>query len=272
MSKHQGFLRGKTALVTGSAQGIGLAIAQRLAQEGAAIVLHGLATAEQAAEADRLVREAGAADVLFLDHNLSSTSAIDDMMDRALAWRGGLDIAVNNAGIQHTAPIVDMPAERWDAIIAVNLSSCFHVMRRALPGMLERGYGRIVNIASVHGLVASAQKSPYVAAKFGLVGLTRVAALECAAVGSRASGGITANCIAPGWTETALIEPQILARAQQVGGDRDAGVRELLREKQPSQRMSAPSEIGEVAAMLCQPWAHNMNGITIPVDGGWTAQ
>jgi 3-hydroxybutyrate dehydrogenase len=265
-------LKGRTALVTGSAQGIGLAIAIRLAQGGARIVLHDLAKPEQARAAIDAVRTAGAPEAAFLSHDLRSVPAIEALMKEAIAWSGGVDIVVNNAGIQFTASIPDMPPERWDAIIAVNLSSAFHTMRLALPGMLERGFGRIVNIASVHGLVASAQKAPYVAAKFGLVGMTRVAALEVAAAGSRDSGGVTANCIAPGWTETALIQPQIMARAEAHGGDREAGVRELLREKQPSLRMSQPSEIGEIAAMLCQTWAHNINGATIPVDGGWTAQ
>lgn len=266
------FLQGKTALVTGSVQGIGLAIAESLARRGAAIVLHGLADAAQAAAAGQSIRAAGAPDVLFLDQDLSDPRAVDQLMHRALAWRGGLDVVVNNAGIQHTAPLVDMPPERWDAILAINLSAAFHTMRRALPGMLQRGYGRIVNVASVHGLVASIHKAPYVAAKFGLVGLTRVAALECAAAGTRDSGGVTANCIAPGWTETAIIEPQIAARAAHFGGDRVAAVQELLREKQPSLRTSHPAEIGELAAMLCHTWAHNLNGVTIPVDGGWTAQ
>ncbi len=266
------FLRGRTALVTGSVQGIGLAIAERLAQAGAAIVLHGLASAAQAAEAAAALRAAGAADVLFLDHDLRDPAPIALLMDQALGWHGGLDVVVNNAGIQHTAPLVDMPPDRWDAILAINLSAAFHTMRRALPGMLERGYGRIVNVASVHGLVASMHKAPYVAAKFGLVGLTRVAALECAAAGTRDGGGVTANCIAPGWTETAIIEPQVAARAAQFGGDRKVAAQDLLREKQPSLRMSRPSEIGEIAAMLCQTWAHNITGITLPVDGGWTAQ
>ena len=266
------FLSGKTALVTGSVQGIGLAIATRLAQAGAAIVLHGLATPAQVAEAETSLRQSGAADVMFSDVDVRDIPALDMLMRKAIAWRNGIDVLVNNAGIQHTASVIDMPTERWDAIIAINLSAAFHTMQRALPGMIAKGYGRVVNIASVHGLVASVNKAPYVASKFGLVGLTKVAALECAAHGSRASGGVTVNCIAPGWTETALIEPQIVARAQAAGGDRDAGVRELLREKQPSQRMSMPSEIGEIAAMLCQPWAHNITGITLPVDGGWTSQ
>lgn len=266
------FLEGRTALVTGSVQGIGLAVAEKLASAGAAVVLHGLATPAQADTAAAALRDAGAPDVLFTGHDLRDTRAIDALMDGALAWRGGIDIVVNNAGIQHTAPIAEMPAERWDAIVAVNLSAAFHVMRRALPGMLARGHGRIVNIASVHGLVASVNKAPYVAAKFGLVGLTRVAALESAAAGTRDGGGVTANCIAPGWTETTLIEPQITARAALHGGDRDAGIAELLREKQPSLRMSRAAEIGDVALMLCRPWAHNINGITLPVDGGWTAQ
>jgi len=265
-------LQGRTALVTGSLQGIGLAIAERLARDGVAVVLHGLADADQTATAEAAVRAAGAADVMSTHHDLSDVAAIDALMGAANGWRGGLDILVNNAGIQFTASIIDMPPQRWESILAVNLSAAFHTMRRALPGMLERGYGRVVNIASVHGMVASVNKAPYVAAKFGLVGLTRVAALECAAAGSRDSGGVTANCIAPGWTETAIIEPQIMARTENVGGDRALAISELLAEKQPSRRMSKPSEIAEVAGMLCQHWAHNITGTTVPVDGGWTAQ
>ena len=145
-------------------------------------------------------------------------------------------------------------------------------MKAALPGMAERGYGRVVNIASVHGLVASINKAPYVAAKFGLVGLSKVAALEFASVGSRPQGGVTVNWICPGWTETSILEPQIMARAAAFGGDREAAVRDLVREKQPTQRMSAPKEIGQLTAWLCHPIAHNITGTVIPVEGGWTSQ
>jgi len=165
-----------------------------------------------------------------------------------------------------------MPRETWDAILAVNLSAAFHIMQAALPVMAARGFGRVINIASVHGLVASKDKAPYVAAKFGLVGLSRVAALEYADQGSRDTGGVTVNCICPGWTETAIIEPQVAARAAQMGGDREAGIADLLSEKQPSKRLSDPSEIGALALWLCAPVAHNVTGTAIPVDGGWTAQ
>lgn len=266
------YLEGQIALVTGSIQGIGLAIAERLAKAGASLIVHGLANEEQKQAAIDTVKAAGSPEVIAFTHNLSDPVACQQLIADAIAWKGRVDILVNNAGIQHTAALHEMPAEKWQAIIAINLSSAFYTMHGALPGMRERGYGRIVNIASVHGLIASANKAPYVASKFGLIGMSRVAALENADIGSAETGGITINCIAPGWTETVLIEPQIMARAAAAGGDRAAGVRALLSEKQPSLRMSAPSEIGEVTAMLCQKWAHNMNGITIPVDGGWTAQ
>ncbi len=191
----------------------------------------------------------------------------------AAALAGGpVDILVNNAGIQHTASFEDMPRARWDDIIAINLSACFDTMRLALPRMAANGYGRVVNIASVHALVASVNKAPYVAAKFGLVGMSRVAALEYASAGSRESGGVTVNCVCPGWTETAIIQPQIDARAQALGVPREDAIRDLLREKQPSLRTSLPAEIARVVAWLCEPAAHNLTGTAIPVDGGWTAQ
>jgi 3-hydroxybutyrate dehydrogenase len=264
-------LEGKTALVTGSVQGIGLAIATALAGAGARIALHGLATADEARDAASSLRSAGAQDVRFFEADMRDVPSIEAMMADIAKW-GGADILVNNAGIQKTVSLAEADAATWDAILAVNLSGAFHTMRLAMPLMAERGYGRVINIASVHGLVASVNKAPYVASKFGLVGMSKVAALEYADAGSKRSGGVTVNCIAPGWTETAIIEPQVAARAAQYGGDRDKGIADLLSEKQPSHRTSDPSEIGSLALWLCDPIAHNVTGTTIPVDGGWTAQ
>ena len=264
-------LTGKTALVTGSVQGIGLAIATSFAAAGARIAVHGLAEPEQIKAACAALVAAGAPEARFFAGDLRDPEQIAAMMAAIEAWHP-LDILVNNAGIQHTASLEDMPVATWDAIISINLSAAFHTMQSAMPEMAKRGFGRVINIASVHGLVASKNKAPYVAAKFGIIGLSKVAALEYAGAGSKASGGVTVNCICPGWTETDLIQPQILARAQQHGGDREAGIAALLAEKQPSQRMSDPSEIGALALWLCSPVAHNVTGTSIPVDGGWTAQ
>lgn len=264
-------LTGKTALVTGSVQGIGLAIAEALASAGARIAVHGIAGDAQIDEVCHHLRDKGAPQAEFFPGDLRDPDRIEALMAAVAAW-GGADILVNNAGIQHTAPIAEMPRKTWETILQVNLSSAFSTMQKALPAMAERGYGRVINIASVHGLVASKDKSPYVAAKFGLVGLSRVAALEYAAAGDKAKGGVTVNCICPGWTETAIIEPQIEARAAVHGGDRDLGIADLLAEKQPSQRTSDPSEIGALALWLCAPIAHNVTGTSIPIDGGWTAQ
>lgn len=264
-------LAGKRAFVTGSFQGIGLGIATSLASEGAAIVLHGLADAETIAKAESAVLAAGASKVESHVSDLRDSDATETLIAKIFAG-GGVDILVNNAGIQHTATIAEMPRSKWNDIIAINLSSFFDTMRLLLPEMAKRGSGRVINIASVHGLVASAAKAPYVAAKHGVVGLTKVAALEYANVGDRNSGGLTINAICPGWVETALIEPQIQARVDQYNGDRAAGIADLLSEKQPSQRMSTPGDIGALALWLCNPAAHNITGAAIPVDGGWTAQ
>ena len=264
-------LAGKRAFVTGSFQGIGLGIATTLASEGASLVLHGLADAETIAKAESAVLAAGAAKVESHVSDLRDSDATEALVAKILAG-GAVDILVNNAGIQHTASIAEMPRTKWNDIIAINLSSFFDTMRLLLPEMAKRGSGRVINIASVHGLVASAAKSPYVAAKHGVIGLTKVAALEYANVGDRNSGGVTINAICPGWVETALIEPQIQARVDQHNGDRAAGIADLLSEKQPSRRMSTPSDIGALALWLCNPAAHNVTGTAIPVDGGWTAQ
>lgn len=264
-------LTGKTALVTGSVQGIGLAVAKALARAGAKVAVHGLADAEQAQSATYEVGHAGAPETRFFDADMRDVAAIEAMMAEMDRW-GGTDILVNNAGVQKTVSLADADAETWQAILDVNLSGAFHTMRIAMPKMADNGFGRVVNIASVHGLVASVNKAPYVASKFGLVGLSRVAALEYASRGCRETGGVTVNCICPGWTETAIIEPQVQARAAEFGGDRAAGIADLLAEKQPSRRTSDPSEIGALALWLCAREAHNVTGSSIPIDGGWTAQ
>lgn len=263
------FLSGRTALVTGSTSGIGLAIAQALGAAGARVAVNGLGDAEQVQSAVAAVRSAGARDVRYFDADLRHPDAIDQMMADIDTW-SPVDVLVNCAGVQHAVPMEDMPTERWDLILAVNLSSAFHTMRLAMPGMAERGFGRVVNIASVHGLVASVNKAPYVASKFGIIGLSKVAALEYAKAGSRESGGVTVNCVCPGWVETPLIEPQIEAHA--AGDSREQGIRRMLAEKQPSQRTSLPEEIADTVVWLCRRQAHNLTGTAIPVDGGWTAQ
>jgi 3-hydroxybutyrate dehydrogenase len=267
----QRFLEGRIAFITGSVQGIGLAVALELASQGARIGVHGLASAQEAQTAIDALIAAGAPEARFFEGDLRNPQAIETLIAAVEAW-GPVDVLVNNAGIQKTASLADATPDLWDAVIGVNLTAPFHTMRHILPRMAERGYGRVINIASVHGLVASVDKGPYVASKFGLIGLSKVAALEYAAKGTRESGGVTVNCICPGWTETPLIEPQIAARSLAIGGDREAGIASLLGEKQPSRRMSLPREIGALIVWLTQPIAHNITGTAIPIDGGWTTQ
>jgi 3-hydroxybutyrate dehydrogenase len=266
-----GSLQGQRAFVTGSLQGIGLGIATAFARQGADLVLHGLGDAALVASAEAAVKAAGAGRVESHVTDLRDSATTEELVVKIHA-SGPVDILVNNAGIQYTATLAEMPREKWNDIIAVNLSSYFDTMRLILPRMAVVGYGRVINIASVHGLVASIAKGPYVAAKHGVVGLTKVAALEYAHFGSRESGGVTVNAICPGWVQTALVEPQIQARVDKFNGDRAAGIADLLNEKEPSMRMSSPDDIGELALWLCNKAAHNITGASIPIDGGWTAQ
>ena len=264
-------LNGKSVLVTGADRGIGKGIALAFAKAGARIAAHGLIEPDEAARLMAELHAAGSPHSRYFGGDLRHVDQIDALMAQVFAW-GHLDILVNNAGIQHTASIASVTTEVWNDILAVNLSAAFHTMRHALPQMAKANYGRVINIASVHGLVASVSKAPYVAAKFGLVGLSKVAALEYAHIGSADSGGVTVNCICPGWVDTALVAPQIAERREDLGVSTEAAIEAMLAEKQPSRRLSSPAEIARLAVWLCAPGAHNITGTAIPVDGGWTAQ
>ena len=255
-------LKGKTALVTGSTSGIGLGLALALAKAGANVMLNGFG---DAATAKAQVAALGGR-VSYHGADMSQPAEIEAMVRACEAEFGAVDILVNNAGIQHVASIEDFPVERWDAIIAINLSSAFHTTRLALPGMKARNWGRVLNMASVHGLVASAQKSAYVAAKHGLVGFTKAAALECATT------GITHNAICPGWVLTPLVQKQVDDRAAQVGIAIEEAKRQLLAEKQPSLQFTTPAQLGELAVFFCSAAADNIRGVAWNVDGGWVAQ
>jgi 3-hydroxybutyrate dehydrogenase len=198
--------------------------------------------------------------------DMSKPAEIEDMMKAAAAEFGQVDILVNNAGIQHVASVEDFPVERWDAIIAINMSSAFHTTRLALPAMKATNWGRIINVASVHGLVASAQKSAYVAAKHGVVGLTKVTALETATT------GVTCNAICPGWVLTPLVQKQVDAKAAALGVSNEEATKRLLGEKEPSMQFTTPEELGELAVFFCSPAANNVRGVAWNMDGGWTAQ
>ena len=259
-------LKGRRAVVTGSTSGIGLGIARALAAEGVSLMLNGFGdTAAIEALRAGLAGEF-AIEVAYNGADLSKASECEALIADAEARLGGVDILVNNAGIQHVAPIEEFPVERWDSVIAVNLSSAFHTIRRALPGMKTRGWGRLINVASVHGLVASANKVAYVAAKHGIVGLTKVVALE------NAETAITCNAICPGWVLTPLVQAQIDARARTEGKSVAEAGRDLLLEKQPSARFTTVGQLGALAVFLASEAAANITGTALPVDGGWLAR
>ena len=259
-------MEGRTAVGTGSTSGIGLGIARALAAQGADIVLNGFGDpAEIEALRAGLTAEHGVR-VVFEGADLTRATEIDALFGRLERAGIGIDILVNNAGIQHVAPVEHFPVERWDAVIALNLSAAFHTTRCALPGMKARGWGRIINIASAHGLVASVEKSAYVAAKHGIVGLTKVVALETART------AITCNAICPGWVLTPLVQKQIEARALQAGISQDQARLALVSEKQPSGEFVTTAQLGELAVFLCSEAASQVRGVAWAMDGGWTAQ
>jgi 3-hydroxybutyrate dehydrogenase len=255
-------LNGKTALVTGSTSGIGLGIAKSLAKQGANVILNGFGDVDGAkAELAKLGAKVG-----YHGADMSKPAEIEAMMAYAAAEFGGVDILVNNAGIQHVAPIESFPIEKWDAIIAINMSATFHAMRLAIPGMRAKNWGRVISIASAHGLVGSAQKVAYVAAKHGVVGITKVVALETATT------GITVNAICPGWVLTPLVQKQIDDRAANGKITVEQATKELLGEKEPSLQFTTPEQLGELAVFMCSPAADNIRGVAWAADGGWTAQ
>jgi 3-hydroxybutyrate dehydrogenase len=259
-------LKSRNAIVTGSTSGIGLSVAGAMAAQGCNILFNGLG---DRAEIDKLVADTAkqfGVRTAYSAADMSKPAQIRDMVKEAEHRFGSIDILVNNAGIQFTAPIEDFPDEKWDAIIAINLSAAFHAVKAALPGMRARGFGRIVNIASVHGLVSSANKVAYVSAKHGLVGLTKTVALEAA------STPITCNAICPGWVHTPLVQRQIEAKARENGTSVDQATKDLLVEKEPSQRFTDAKDIAAVIVFLCGEHASNITGAVLTMDGGWTAQ
>jgi 3-hydroxybutyrate dehydrogenase len=259
-------LRGKTALVTGSTSGIGRGIAKVLAESGCNLFLNGFGEPAVIESLRFQIEKEHKVRVSYLDADVSKPEQCRDLIARAQTEAGKLDVLVNNAGIQHVAPIEEFPQEQWDAILAVNLSSAFHLIAATLPEMRAQKFGRIVNIASVHGLVGSIHKSAYVAAKHGLIGLTKVVALETA------GQGVTCNAICPGWVLTPLVQHQIDAKVEAARVEPAKAVEKLLAEKQPSGFFTTCEDIGALVVFLCTPSANNLTGACIPIDGGWLAQ
>ena len=259
-------LKGKSAIVTGSTSGIGKGIAEALASSGVNVMLNGFGDAAEIERQRAALASSAKVEVAYHPADMSKPADIRDMVARTQKMFGGVDILVNNAGIQHVAPIEQFPDDRWDAIIAINLSSAFHSIKAALPGMRTRKWGRIINIASTHGLVASAEKSAYVSAKHGIMGLTKTVGLETA------GSGVTCVAICPGWVLTPLVQKQIEAKAAAEKLSVEAAKKALLGEKQPSMEFTTPEEIGQTVLFLCSPAAVQITGSAIVLDGGWVAQ
>lgn len=259
-------LQGKAALVTGSTSGIGLGIACALAAQGCAVMLNGFGDPGEIEAIRTDIERQRDVPVAYNGADLSQPEEIAALVDATSGQFGCLDILVNNAGIQHTAPVTDFPAAMWDKIIAIMLTGAFHTIRHALPHMQAKGWGRIVNTSSVHGLVASVHKSAYVSAKHGIMGLTKTVALETA------GQGITCNAINPGFVRTELVQAQIDDRAQKIGASSEDAARDMLSEKQPSLEFVTPEQIGALCVFLCSDAAAQITGVPIPIDGGWTAQ
>jgi 3-hydroxybutyrate dehydrogenase len=258
-------LAGRVSLVTGSTSGIGLGIARALAEAGSAVVLNGLGDAGEIARTRAEIAAEFTTPVDYSPADMARPESIREMIAGVVSGHGRLDVLVNNAGIQHVSPLQDFPDEKWNAILAINLSSVFHTTKAALPLMRQNCFGRIVNIASAHGLVASPFKAAYVAAKHGLVGLTKVTALEAA------EEGITCNAICPGYVSTPLVEAQIDGQARAHGISRDEVIRNVLLAQQPNKRFASVSELGALTVFLASDAASSITGAALPVDGGWTA-
>jgi 3-hydroxybutyrate dehydrogenase len=259
-------LKGKSAIVTGSTSGIGLGIAQALAGHGANVMLNGFGHAEEIKSIRSRLEREHSVSVVYSGADMLRPAQIHTMVAEAAQIFGAVDIVVNNAGIQHVAPVDEFPPEKWDAILAINLSSAFHTIRAALPGMKARGWGRIVNIASAHGLVASPFKSAYVAAKHGLVGLTKTVALETA------GKGVTCNAICPGYVRTPLVEKQIDDQAKIHSIPREEVIAKVILERQPSKAFVKTDEVAALTLFLCSDAAASITGASLSIDGGWTAQ
>lgn len=259
-------LDGKTALVTGSTSGIGLGMAKSLASQGCNIMLNGFGDAAEIEKIRSDLEKKYDVKVAYSGANMAMPAEIRSLIADTIEIFGSLHILVNNAGIQRTNPVEEFVDQDWDDIIAINMSSVFHSMKAALPHMRAAGWGRIINTASVHGLIASVQKTAYVAAKHGVVGMTKVVALETA------KENITCNAICPGWVKTELIEKQIEIRASDMGVSLEEATKSLLQEKQPSMEFATPDDLGQLVLFLCSPAANQMTGTALPMDGGWTAQ